>query len=483
MSQENERTGQSGSLENGRTTVRKTLLMGVFWRILIIEAILLVWSLAYRAVADSPAGTELIWYAIRIIVLIAIILLFMMVTLRSFLTRKIIAPLEAIAAANRGLRNDDPAARQVDLAADTPREIQDIVSTRSRMLQTILEVSEQRLRLVNFVKETFGRYLSKKVVDEILESPGGQDIGGHRETVTILMSDLRGFTSLSETRDPEEMVRLLNRYLERMSEIILAYDGIIDEILGDAILAVFGVPEKGDDDALRAVACAVAMQNALKGLNGEIEAEGWPPLEMGIGINTGGVIVGNIGSEVRMKYGIVGAAVNVAARIESNTVGGQVLIGETTHELVRDRVAAERPQTAMMKGLKKPLVFYPITGIGPPYDLKLAAARGEAEGVSMSLPFHCWKVDGKRIAAEPVPGETIRLSENAMTVLLKPLLGPRTDIKLKFDFCLEAHCFDDIYAKVLAVEEQEGRKVNRLRITAIDQKDRDILRKWMAEAS
>ena len=126
------------------------------------------------------------------------------------------------------------------------------------------------MHLVQFIRNTFGRYISKRVVDEILESPNGQKIGGRRKTVTIIMSDLRGFTALSETRDPEDMVRLLNRYLERMSKVIVEYDGLIDEFIGDAILTVFGVPEEHDGDPLRAVACALAMQNALVELNNEL---------------------------------------------------------------------------------------------------------------------------------------------------------------------------------------------------------------------
>ena len=191
-----------------------------------------------------------------------------------------------------------------------------------------------------------------------------------------MMSDLRGFTGFSETRDPEDIVRLLNRYLERMSKVIIEYDGIIDEFIGDAILTVFGVPEEHDDDPRRAVACALAMQNELAELNNEITREGYPSLEMGIGINTGSVIVGNIGSEIRAKYGIVGAAVNMACRIESNTVGGEVLIGESTYRLVKELVTADPPHTVMMKGLKRPLVNYPVTAIGPPYGIKLIPASG-----------------------------------------------------------------------------------------------------------
>jgi class 3 adenylate cyclase len=470
--------------KNGKNSVKKILLVGVFWRILVIEAILLVGSLLYRALTESPAPADLFWYAMRIIFLIGIIIAFMMVSLRSFLTRKIISPLEAIASTNRRLqiRNSDPNARNIHLPDDTPVEIKEIVDTRNQMLTTILRVSEERLRLVDFIRDTFGRYLSKKLVDEILETPEGQKIGGRAEIVTILMSDLRGFTSLSEVKDPEEMVQLLNRYLERMSKVILAYDGVIDEFIGDAILAVFGVPETRDDDAERAVACGLAMQNALMELNEETVSEGYPPLEMGIGINTGTVIVGNIGSELRAKYGIVGSAVNEAARIESNTTGGQVLIGEPTYRQVKALVKADSPQTVMMKGLKKPLVSYPVSEIGPPYNVKSGFQVDTERGVEISLPFHCWEVDDKKITSEAINGETMLMNESVITASVDTPLRPLTNVKLIFDFCLDAHCFDDIYAKVVSVEEYKGKMVNNLRITSIDQKDRDILNKWMEYA-
>jgi class 3 adenylate cyclase len=470
--------------KNEKNSVRKIVLMGVFWRILIIEGILLIGTLIYAALTEDKGSIELFWYAVRIISLVTIIILFMMITLKDFLTGKIISPLEAIASANRRLNQNDPSAKQVDLQEDTPTEIKGIVSSRSQMLDTIFKVSDERLRLVNFIRDTFGRYLSKKVVNEILESPDGRKIGGRRETVTVLMSDLRGFTSLSETRDPEEMVQLLNRYLKRISRVILKYDGMIDEFIGDAILTVFGVPEKHESDPMLAVACALAMQNALMELNEELLLEGHPALEMGIGINTGSVIVGNIGSEMRTKYGIVGTTVNIASRIESNTIGGQVLIGESTYNTVKELVTVDSPQTIMMKGLKKPLVMYSVTAIGPPYNIKIDFQASKENGVEIILPFHCWKVEeGKKIANESQSGETISLSDNEITASIEPPLEQLSDIKLMFDFCLEAHCFDDIYAKVLPFQDQKGKTINRLRITSISQKDRDILKKWISEAS
>ena len=471
-------------MKNNREGVRKVLLKGIFWRILIIESILLVWSLFYRALSDHHAQpVDLFWYAVRITLLVAIIILFVMVTFRKFLNKKIILPLEEISASNRRLKESDSSETHVEVADDAPIEIREIVATRQEMLTTIFKVSEERLRLVNFVRDMFGRYLSKKVVDNILESPEGHKIGGRRKTVTILMSDIRGFTGLSETMDPEIMVQLLNRYLERMSKIILQYDGIIDEILGDSILAVFGVPEKHETDPARAVACAIAMQNALDDLNNEFIRERHPPLEMGIGINTGSVVVGNIGSEVRMKYAVVGSAVNTAARIESNTVGGQILLGESTYDLVKETVTCGAPQAFMMKGIKKPLVVYAVKRIGSPYNLELKLRETLETGVYMNLPFRCWTVEHKKIGDSAVSGETVMLSENLITASIAPGLDPLTDIKLVFDFCVEAHCFEDIYAKVLSVKEKEGASVHQLQITSIDPKDRDILDQWMKDAS
>jgi len=176
----------SDSYENGKYGVKKILLEGVFWRILAIEAILLVWSLIYRGLTDYEGIADLSWYALRIIFLITIIIGFMMVTLRSFLTRKIISPLEAVALDNRRFQDNDPASKQMDLPVDAPKEIKEIVTSRNQMLDTILKVSEERLHLVNFIKDTFGRYYSKKVVDEILESPEGQKIGGQKKNCNYL---------------------------------------------------------------------------------------------------------------------------------------------------------------------------------------------------------------------------------------------------------------------------------------------------------
>jgi class 3 adenylate cyclase len=467
-----------------RTGVREILVMGVFWRILFIEAVLLVYSLGYRWLAEGAAPMELFWYAVRIMVLVGIIVGFMAVSLNHFLTRKIIDPLEKIALANRQIDSAFSQTDIIDLPADTPDEIKAIVSTRANMLERIIRVSDQRLQLVRFIKDTFGRYLSKKVVEEILSSDKGRQIGGSRKTVTVLMADLRGFTTISESRDPEQMVQLLNRYLKQMSAIILAYDGIIDEIIGDAILAVFGAPDAHDNDPERAVACAIEMQNRLAHLNTELMNDGYPALEMGIGINTGSVIVGNIGSDLRMKYGIVGETVNQAARIESNSIGGQVLIGESTYRSVQSQVQADPPKTLMMKGMKKPLVFYSVSAIdmqGKPVSLDVTASPGPL--LEIHIPIHCWLIQDKKLDLIPLTGTTVALDETQIIIHTATAIEPLTDVKLNFDFCLEAHCFDDIYAKCTDTEPVRDGHHSKLHITAMAENDRERIREWMAQAS
>jgi len=470
-----------GSKASSRDSVKHILLKGVFWRILIIEGILLVWSVFYMLITEDAGGKDLLWYILRIILLVGVIILFMMVSLRSFLTRKVIASLEAIALANRKLRDDDPEAREVVLPADAPEEIRQIAESRKQMLDTIFKVSEERLHLMNFIKDTFGRYLSKTIVEEILTSPEARQIGGQRKTVTILMSDLRGFTYMSENNDPEKIVTLLNRYLECMSKVIVSYGGTIDEFIGDAILAIFGVPEAHDDDPARAVACGVAMQNALDELNENIVSEGYPPLEMGIGINTGQVVVGNIGSEVRMKYGIVGSAVNKAARIEANTTGGEVFVGESVFEQLKGLVTVEKARSVMMKGLKHPLVYYPVTAVGGAYNVRIKESTANEKGFSIRLPFELWMIEDERVVDKSMSGETLIINDSDIVVRVENPLERLTDVKLQFNFCTDAHCFDEIYAKVTATEKLKDEIVNRFAITSIDPKDRAVLQKWMQE--
>src|SRR5262245_50839322 len=209
-----------------------------------------------------------------------------------------------------------------DLSRPLPVASRDEVGRLTQAFNSMLEGLRQR----DFIRSAFGRYVSPEVAQAILESPEGLRFGGTKRVVTVLMSDLRGYTRFAEQGDPEQVMEILNGYLARMADVVIAHGGTINEFIGDAIFAVYGAPVAHQDHAERVAATGHAMLGALDAVRDGHERRGLPAFEMGIGLHTGEAVVGNIGSEQRAKYAVVGSAVNVASRVESATVGGQVLL-------------------------------------------------------------------------------------------------------------------------------------------------------------
>lgn len=244
-----------------------------------------------------------------------------------------------------------------------------------RAAKRALELAKEELEIRNeFIRKAFGCYLSEQVVDSLLASHDGLELGGSNRRVSILMSDLRDFTPMCEKLAPEEVVEVLNRYLGAMIEVISRHGGTIDEFIGDAILVIFGAPVSRENDVERAVACAVDMQLAMEAVNAANRRDGLPALAMGIGIHTGDVVVGNIGSCARMKYSVVGSPVNLTARIQSMTLGGQILISEATRRELGDLVDLIGQLRVKVKGIAGPVPIYDVGGIGGRYGLFLPQA-------------------------------------------------------------------------------------------------------------
>jgi hypothetical protein len=167
-----------------------------------------------------------------------------------------------------------------------------------RATKLLEQSSEELEKSLELLKTMFGRYISTEVMKSLLEDPSALELGGERRKVTIMITDLRGFSALSERLEPEQVVQMLNSYFDVMVDVIFQYDGTINEIVGDALLVIFGAPQEMPDRAQRAIACAIAMQNAMAKVNNQNRAEGLPELEMGIGLNETEVIVGK---EVNMQ--------------------------------------------------------------------------------------------------------------------------------------------------------------------------------------
>jgi adenylate cyclase len=174
------------------------------------------------------------------------------------------------------------------------------------------------------------RFLSPEVVERIAANPQEVKLGGVSQKVTILFADIRNFTSLSETLPPERIVEILNEYFTRVTDVIFDHGGTLDKYLGDGVMAVFGAPISKGNDAASAVRSAIAIQRLVSEMNRDASARGWPCLGVGIGVNTGVVTAGNIGSPRRIDYTVIGDPVNVASRLMANARAGQTLISEDT---------------------------------------------------------------------------------------------------------------------------------------------------------
>ena len=213
------------------------------------------------------------------------------------------------------------------------------------------------------VSSAFARYTSADIAEYVLESPDGEKRGGQSRNVSILMSDLRGFTAMSGNLEPDVLIDTLNHYFEKMSEIIGRNKGTIIEFLGDGIFVVFGAPKDLPNHAYQAVKCAIEMENAMADINKWNLERDYPELEMGIGINSGNAIVGNIGSENKMKYGCMGPTINLAGRVESLTIGGQIYISEHTKQLIDEELNIKSEVSILPKGSSTKIKIYETEGI------------------------------------------------------------------------------------------------------------------------
>ncbi len=214
-------------------------------------------------------------------------------------------------------------------------------------------------------RQQFGRYVSRQIAEKILAQPDKAFWDAERKRVTILFSDIRGFTAMSEKVAPEVIVARLNEYLTLMIDIVFQHEGTLDKFIGDAVMALFGAPVSLGNDEERAVRVAVDMQKAVKDLSWRWSKQGLPEFKIGIGINTGNIVVGNIGSEKRMEYSAIGDAVNLASRLESLNKDYQtgILISEETYKAVRKITETRFVDNVTVKGRTQPVAVYEVLGI------------------------------------------------------------------------------------------------------------------------
>ena len=349
--------------------------------------------------------------------------------------------------------------------------------TMDELRRSLAAKNGELARAHALVRRAFGRYVSEEVAESILQSPEGLELGGEEREITLLMSDLRGFTALAARLSPREVIEFLNLYLEAMVDVISRYEGTIDEIIGDGIMVMFGAPVLCADHAEKAVACGLAMQLAMEGVNRRLVEKGAAELEMGIGVHTGRAIVGNIGSERRTKYAAVGSNVNMAGRIESFTSGGDLLISEHTRNQIKAKLRVDGEFTVEPKGAKGSLQLFKIGGLGEPYGLSMPVRSEVLPALREPLPIQFTVLEEKFVGRTIQPGQMIALSEAEGIFETGSLLATLCNLKMTVNATPLGNPEGELYAKVTtATQRTPGPACEiRVRFTSVSPE----LRTWL----
>lgn len=318
----------------------------------------------------------------------------------------------------------------------------------NRMTQQLKDSYQALERRNEFIRKVFGRYTSDEVVEALLDAPEGLKLGGAKRTVTILMSDLRGFTSLAERLEASEVVSLLNHYLSAMVEVIQQCGGTIDEIIGDSILVLFGAPVSTEDAPRRAVLCALGMQKAMRAVNDRNFEKGWPLIEMGVALHTGEVVVGNIGSIKRSKYGVVGRTINTTARIESFTVGGQIIVSPTLMNSVGRGLVLGSEVEVHAKGMKEPLLCRHLLGHEEYPELRLEVEEACAP-LPEPVPVHYVRLTGKHFDEQLESGQFTALSRRQAMLKVSTPIPDYSNLLVRLEKAAGDQEVPELYAKVV----------------------------------
>jgi len=230
------------------------------------------------------------------------------------------------------------------------------------LLTTTFNDTAKSLKEKELLKGAFSTYVSSEIMHEVLKDPKKLALGGKRVRATMLFTDIRGFTSMSETLEPEQVVAVINEYLTVQTDKVLKWKGVLDKFVGDCVMAVYGVPMAKEDDTYRAVRTAMDIRESVEKLNKIRERAKQITVGIGIGVNTGEVVSGNMGSPQKMDYTVIGDNVNLASRLEANAPAGKIYVSESTYNETKDRIEYVELEAIKVKGKKEPVrVFDPIS--------------------------------------------------------------------------------------------------------------------------
>lgn len=345
----------------------------------------------------------------------------------------------------------DNASWQYELSKNYERVLQKQIS-ELETAKAIKKLNTQLESRNEFLYKVFGKYFSDELIDIILSKQDGDFIGGEKIHLAVLFSDLRGFTSVSEKMDPDSITDLLNKYFGTMSDVILGYGGTIIEFLGDGILAIFGAPSKNEKYVSNAIAAAIDMQNSMYKVNAYCEERGYEELQLGIGVHCGEGFVGNVGTERMMRYNVIGSVVNICSRIESYSIGGQVLVSEdVVNNSGVDLVISER-KTMQGKGMSNQLQICSVSGIGGDYKCYLKEKdKAFVYKIAEDIIFEVCRMNNKILLAEGEKTWLKEFSKDKIKLFVKDVdrFQLYEDVEIRCNEDRRFAGFTNVYAKIV----------------------------------
>ncbi len=323
-----------------------------------------------------------------------------------------------------------------------------------------------------FERVSTQKILQSKIEAILAESEQVNNFGDappESRRVTILLSDIRGFTALAETFSAMTIMELLNRYFSTMTNVIVRYGGTIDKLMGDSIMVLFGAPTAESNDIERAIACAVEMQQAMSAFNEQNTLMGLPELFMGIGINTGDVVAGPVGSEHHREYTVIGDEVNLTSRIEAQSLRGQILISENTYRLAKPFVLVGEPNRVQVKGKKESVCLYDLMGTTRPRAMTVPRREiRKSPRIAVQMPCFFQLLDGKQVGPEQFRAEVVDIGYNGLLMKSPIPLEPFAEIKIQVSLQLLGAGTTDIYARVVKAEKGAAEVLCSLEFTSMD---------------
>jgi adenylate cyclase len=353
---------------------------------------------------------------------------------------------------------------------------------RKELLEAVLDGVEQHYGFMAG-KEKGRAVLAAKLADVLdpklsmlAQSTGSlldvedQFTDAEHKQVTILLSDIRGFTAITEMYTAKIVMDLLNRYFACMTQIILRYGGKIDKFMGDSIMVLFGAPSTEKDDVERAIACAVEMQRAMTQFNEQNMLMGLPELFVGIGINSGEVMAGDLGSLAHKEYTVIGDQVNLVSRIEAQSLRGQILLSENTYRLAMEFAEVSEPNRVQVKGKRDAVTLYELISTCKPYPM-IVPRREERKSprVEVKIPVFFQVLEGKNVLPEIHRGDVVDLSYNGMLAVIPFPLPTHTEIRISLSLHLLGDESTEMYARILTLQDHRDGYRASLEFTFVDE--------------